>query len=378
MATNQRSQSIRARDLCSVEVQVNTHLIVIMEWPNLNETFKEWLISRNNNYSAATFVADGSHRRMGEMVASSLVLSHADTNATAPDTVTAEEMNRDPLSVLISITVIYSLLFLVGLVGNLITCIVISRNKSMHTATNFYLFNLAITDMLILLSAMPPELYNAWYPFQYPFDKTVCVLQGLLAETSTNVTILTISSFTIERYIAICHPFRQQAMSKLSRAIKFIVGIWIFAILAAVPQAVQFGVVEVDGHVLCTIANPSTSYAFEVSSLIFFVSPMILICMLYILIGLKLRQSHRVISKFSHRATRPRGNSTNSTAHHEMKSSLSSPSTTASGANVSYGQIAPKSTTAPKKSQRRIIKMLGELFRRLGLSRRQIVIWLMF
>lgn len=334
-----------------------------MEWPVHNETSAEWMA---HNYSATVFESSSggsyhSHHRMADMVASSLILPHPATNSSHPTdaaaaAVTAEEMamHLEPLSVLITITVLYSLIFVVGLVGNIITCIVISRNKSMHTATNFYLFNLAITDMLMLLSAMPPDLYNAWFPSRYPFGDLICVLQGLFAETSANVTILTISSFTIERYIAICHPFRQQAMSKLSRAIKFIVGIWICAVCAALPQACQFGVVEIGGDILCTIKNPSMSYAFEISSFIFFVSPMVLICVLYILIGVKLRQSSRVISKFSHRASRPRVTSSSSSCsgahHHESKSKATM---------LLYGQIAAPQST-PKKSQRRIVKMLGK------------------
>lgn len=55
---------------------------------------------------------------------------------------------------------------------------------------------------------MPNDLYNYWYPSSYPLNQFFCVLQGILSETSTNATVLTITSFTVERYIAICHPFR--------------------------------------------------------------------------------------------------------------------------------------------------------------------------
>lgn len=330
------------------------------EWIRMNTTFPA--------SSTAPLPIPTNHSQLAELISSSLLLGPS-----APmDSVTAEEVYRDPLTILVTITILYSVIFILGLVGNIITCIVISRNKSMHTAINYYLFNLAITDMLVLLSAMPIDLYNAWYPSQYPFGTAVCVLQGVLAETSTNVTILTISSFTIERYIAICHPFRQQAMSKLSRAVKFIVGIWIAAFGAALPQACQFGVYKIDNFTLCTIKNPTISYAFEVSSFIFFVAPMILICVLYILIGIKLKESSRVIAKFSHRA-RPAAaaarssNSSNNNNYinhvHQHKEAHS---------DVSYGQIAshqggsPSSSTvapaatAPKNSQRRIIKMLSK------------------
>lgn len=39
---------------------------------------------------------------------------------------------------------------------------------------------------------------------------------------------------------------RQHTMSKLSRAIKFIMGIWLVAFCLAIPQAIQFGVVIVE------------------------------------------------------------------------------------------------------------------------------------
>lgn len=58
---------------------------------------------------------------------------------------------RDPLWIVVPITIIYSTIFVIGVVGNVITCVVISRNKSMHTATNYYLFSLAVSDLLLLL-----------------------------------------------------------------------------------------------------------------------------------------------------------------------------------------------------------------------------------
>ena len=48
-------------------------------------------------------------------------------------------------------TVIYVTLFLTGVVGNVVTGVVIVRNRSMHTATNYYLFSLALSDLVILL-----------------------------------------------------------------------------------------------------------------------------------------------------------------------------------------------------------------------------------
>ncbi|XP_036323294.1 pyrokinin-1 receptor-like [Rhagoletis pomonella] len=40
--------------------------------------------------------------------------------------------------------------------GSLTTWTVVSRNKFMHKATHIYLFNLAVSDLLVLLSAFNP------------------------------------------------------------------------------------------------------------------------------------------------------------------------------------------------------------------------------
>ncbi|KAG7204445.1 hypothetical protein KM043_004881 [Ampulex compressa] len=207
-----------------------------------------------------------------------------------------KDTRRDSLYIVIPVTVIYASIFVTGLIGNVSTCIVIARNKSMHTATNYYLFSLAISDLLLLVSGLPPEIYLVWYKYSYIFGEGFCVLRGLAAETSTNASVLTITAFTVERYVAICHPFLSQTMSKLSRAVKLILVVWLVALSFALPQALQFGVVrhgrDANVVVACTLKRILLRHSFELSTFLFFVVPMSLITVLYALIGLKLRKSN--------------------------------------------------------------------------------------
>lgn len=66
-------------------------------------------------------------------------------------TVKNEVGYRDPLSIILPITICYLIIFVTGILGNVITCIVIAKNKTMHTATNYYLFNLAVSDFFVLI-----------------------------------------------------------------------------------------------------------------------------------------------------------------------------------------------------------------------------------
>ncbi|GIY81725.1 pyrokinin-1 receptor [Caerostris darwini] len=150
------------------------------------------------------------------------VYNYTDNNYTFCWNMTMEECRlgpqRDPLSTVIPMTLVYSLILMTGVTGNICTCIVITRNRYMHTATNYYLFNLAVSDLMLLILGLPAELYQLWYKYPYIFGEPFCILRGLTSEMSTNASILTITMFTIERYVAICHPFRAQTMSPLAKS----------------------------------------------------------------------------------------------------------------------------------------------------------------
>ena len=65
-----------------------------------------------------------------------------------------------------------SRIFLVlGVLGNLATCLVIVKNEYMRTTTNIYLFNLAVTDLATLIFAMPSELYLMWRQYPWTFGE---------------------------------------------------------------------------------------------------------------------------------------------------------------------------------------------------------------
>jgi neuromedin U receptor 1 len=88
---------------------------------------------------------------------SSVVLENFYLSDNDSDELTHEDLVRlnpirDGLYVVIPLTLLYSIIFITGLVGNVITCVVIHKNKNMHTATNYYLFSLAVSDLLLLFS----------------------------------------------------------------------------------------------------------------------------------------------------------------------------------------------------------------------------------
>jgi len=63
----------------------------------------------------------------------------------------------DPLYKVVGFAFV-SVIFVVGLVGNLMVILVVWRTRSMRTPTNCYLVSLAAADILLLVSAPLPTL----------------------------------------------------------------------------------------------------------------------------------------------------------------------------------------------------------------------------
>jgi neuromedin U receptor 1 len=60
----------------------------------------------------------------------------------------------------VALSIVYGAIFITGLLGNACTCVVIVTNAHMHTATNYYLFSLAVSDVLTLIIG---ELCRNWF-----------------------------------------------------------------------------------------------------------------------------------------------------------------------------------------------------------------------
>ncbi|KAF1767837.1 hypothetical protein GCK72_007796 [Caenorhabditis remanei] len=141
-------------------------------------------------------------------------------------------------AVVIPTVIIYATVFLLGLFGNVCTCIVIVANKSMHNPTNYYLFSLAISDIIALILGLPMELYQSVdYAYPYRFSESICKARAFLIEFTSYASIMIICCFSFERWLAICYPLRTKIFSTLWRANVLIVLAWSVSLVCALPMA---------------------------------------------------------------------------------------------------------------------------------------------
>ena len=129
-------------------------------------------------------------------------------------------------------TIAYIILGAAAIIGNVMVMAVVLRVSHMRTPTNCYLVSLALADAIVgaitIFMHSVPENFLPKGTFLY--GRAGCLIIIFLEYLAFNVSALSITAFTVERYIAICHPMKAHIICSVSRATKIIIAIWVFEI----------------------------------------------------------------------------------------------------------------------------------------------------
>uniref|UniRef100_A0A8C8RT75 Neuropeptide FF receptor 2 n=1 Tax=Pelusios castaneus TaxID=367368 RepID=A0A8C8RT75_9SAUR len=135
----------------------------------------------------------------------------------------------------------YLLIFLLCMLGNGVVCIIVLRNKHMHTVTNLFILNLAVSDLLVGIFCMPTTLLDNIIA-GWPFGSMVCKMSGMVQGISVSASVFTLVAVAVDRFRCIVYPFKQKL--SISTAVIIIAVIWVLAIAIMCPSAVMLQVQE--------------------------------------------------------------------------------------------------------------------------------------
>lgn len=206
------------------------------------------------------------------------LLKHGNLSFSAHANTTEAEIQEDSLDVntdiysKVLVTVIYVILFLIGCLGNSITLYTLLTKKSLQnlqSTVHYHLASLAISDLLILILSMPIELYNfIWVHHPWAFGEAVCKGYYFLRDGCSYATAFNIASLSVERYMAICHPFKAKSIMSRSRTKKLITGMWVASFLLATPMLFTMGQRLENSENICTtiVSSFTTKTVIQVSN----------------------------------------------------------------------------------------------------------------
>jgi hypothetical protein len=95
-------------------------------------------------------------------------------NATILIETSNSNMGGYELKLYILQTCLFSIFFVLGLIGNSLVLVGIGLNKGMQTPTNLLIFNLALADILFIIVCIPTTLFSFFG--RWPFAEFGCKL----------------------------------------------------------------------------------------------------------------------------------------------------------------------------------------------------------
>ncbi|XP_027522922.1 prolactin-releasing peptide receptor-like [Corapipo altera] len=187
----------------------------------------------------------------------------------------------------------YALVVLVGIFGNYLLLYVICRSKKMHNVTNFFIGNLAFSDMLMCATCVPFTLAYAFNTRGWVFGKFLCYFVFLMQPMTVYVSVFTLTAIAVDRYYATLHPLRRRI--SVTSCVLVVGGIWLLSCGLVAPAVAHTYHVEFrqEGFTICEefwVEKETQRLAYAYSTLILtYILPLSAVSLSYLCISVRLR-----------------------------------------------------------------------------------------
>ena len=225
-------------------------------------------------------------------------------------------VTEDPIAAKVCKTLAYCLLLVVSLLGNTLIIMVVYRDNKMRTTTNLLIVNMAVSDLLVPIFAMPRAnveiLYgNLRWLIDGVLGETLCKLTAFFQDISTAVSVQTLVAIAVDRFYAVWFPLKA---ARIKPRVKYVILlIWLISTVIHAPYLYGFNTGTFSGKTYCFLgwSRSVTKIVFVLLIIIIYVIPLMLITILYSLIVKKLRKQtiygvRNLVVHFSSREKRNR------------------------------------------------------------------------
>uniref|UniRef100_A0A087YPU0 Relaxin family peptide receptor 3 n=2 Tax=Poecilia TaxID=8080 RepID=A0A087YPU0_POEFO len=160
----------------------------------------------------------------------------------------------------ITISVIYSLVCALGLVGNLLVLYLMkSKQVWKKSSINLFVTSLAVTDFQFVLTLPFWAVENA-LDFTWPFGKAMCKIVSYVTAMNMYASVFFLTAMSVARYCSLASALKgRRRRTRCCSARCVSVFIWFAAVSAALPHAVYSTTATVSNEDLCLVKFPETN-----------------------------------------------------------------------------------------------------------------------
>ncbi len=128
---------------------------------------------------------------------------------------------------IVTATVVYSLDFLL-IVGNFLVIVAFLNDRQLRITRNYYIFNLAIADLIIGLVVVPIYSSTIWMN-DWVLSRQLCVVWIIVNQTAVFNSHAALALITYDRYKLVKNAMNYTANESTQKAFRRIVTVWILS-----------------------------------------------------------------------------------------------------------------------------------------------------
>ncbi|XP_072763576.1 allatostatin-A receptor isoform X2 [Anoplolepis gracilipes] len=211
--------------------------------------------------------------------------------------------------VVVVVPLFFGIIGILGLAGNSLVVVVVAANPGMRSTTNILIINLAVADLLFVIFCIPFTATDFVLPY-WPFGNVWCKIVQYLIIVTAYASVYTLVLMSLDRYLAVVHPIASMSWRTEKHAILATGVAWVVILALSAPAMVIHGE-EGDGPpqnlTACRILPQYNWTYFQVSFfLMSYVLPLVLICIFYMSVLIKLWRGARASASAESRRGRRR------------------------------------------------------------------------
>ena len=121
------------------------------------------------------------------------------------------------------------LIMIVTFLGNFMVCLTVYLHRRLRTVTNYFIVSLAVSDLLISVLSLPFRINQTLHNGTWCLGYEVCLTWIITDLICSCASICNLAAISIDRYIAIVHPFRYHSLMTTTVAWVIIGIVWTYS-----------------------------------------------------------------------------------------------------------------------------------------------------
>ncbi|XP_078533918.1 D(4) dopamine receptor-like [Lissotriton helveticus] len=126
-------------------------------------------------------------------------------------------------------------LILIIILGNTLVCLSVLTERTLKTATNYYIVSLAVADLLLALLVLPLYVYSEFLGGIWTLNMSVCDALMTMDVMLCTASILNLCAISVDRFIAVVIPLKYNRNHFSIRQMVLIAATWILSLGVASP-----------------------------------------------------------------------------------------------------------------------------------------------